>query len=158
VEEHLRQVDPTGGCREYGRSAPRQIISKTQNKLRIQNPSWEKYIGSEDKFGKIRGVGNPMWNNFHYCNLFQISTDFEIFKRFRVKASLTEMCSYRLIATLLVNPLELHFGGVLHGDTQCLYYHLADMHTQYPKIEEDIEFSKVLNIKQFPGKTRKLII
>jgi hypothetical protein len=68
------------------------------------------------------------------------------------------MCSYRLIATLLVNPLELHFGGVLHGDTQCLYYHLADMHTQYPKIEEDIEFSKVLNIKQFPGKTRKLII
>jgi hypothetical protein len=31
------------------------------------------------------------------------------------------------------------------------------MHTQYPKIEEDIEFPKVLNVKQFPGKTWKLI-
>jgi hypothetical protein len=26
------------------------------------------------------------------------------------------------------------------------------MHTQYLKIEEDIEFSKVVNVKQFPGK------
>jgi hypothetical protein len=68
------------------------------------------------------------------------------------------MCSYRLIATLPANPPELHFGqGVFHGDTQCLYYHLADMHTQYSKIGEDIKFSKVLNVKQFLGNTRKLI-
>jgi hypothetical protein len=26
------------------------------------------------------------------------------------------------------------------------------MHTQYPKIEDDIEFPKVLTIKQLPGK------
>jgi hypothetical protein len=42
-----------------------------------------------------------------------------MFKRFRVKASLTEMCSYRLIATLLTNPPELLFGQeVLHGELQ----------------------------------------
>jgi hypothetical protein len=35
---------------------------------------------------------------------------------------LTEMCSYRLIATLLANPPELHFEqGVLHGDLQCFH-------------------------------------
>jgi hypothetical protein len=27
-----------------------------------------------------------------------------------------------------------------------VHYHLADMHTQYPKIEEDIEFPKVLTL------------
>jgi hypothetical protein len=27
-------------------------------------------------------VGNLIWNTFHYCNFFQISTDFELFKRF----------------------------------------------------------------------------
>jgi hypothetical protein len=36
--------------------------------------------------------------------------DFEIFKRFRVKVGLTDLCSYRLIATPIANPGELHFG------------------------------------------------
>jgi hypothetical protein len=27
-------------------------------------------------------VGNPIWNTFHYCNFFQISTIFELIKRF----------------------------------------------------------------------------
>jgi hypothetical protein len=68
------------------------------------------------------------------------------------------MWPYSLIATHLANPPQLHLGQeVLHCDLQCLYYHLYDMQTQYPKIGEDIEFSKVLNVKQFPGKTRKLI-
>jgi hypothetical protein len=31
------------------------------------------------------------------------------------------------------------------------------MHTQYPKIEEDIKFPKVLNVKKFLGKTWKVI-
>jgi hypothetical protein len=67
--------------------------------------------------GKFVGVGNPIWNTLHYCNFFQISMDFEIFKRFRVKASLTEMCSYRLIATLLANPPNFLFvQEVHHGD------------------------------------------
>jgi hypothetical protein len=61
-------------------------------------------------------VGDPIWNTFYYCNIFQISTDFELFKRFRVKAELTELCSHSLIATPITNPPELHFGQVLHGD------------------------------------------
>jgi hypothetical protein len=31
---------------------------------------------------KFMEVLNPFWNTFHYCNFFQISMDFEIFKRF----------------------------------------------------------------------------
>jgi hypothetical protein len=46
---------------------------------------------------------------------------------------------------------------VLHGDLKGVHYHMADMHTQYPKIEEDIEFSKLLTVKQLPEKTWKLI-
>jgi hypothetical protein len=108
-----------------------------------------------DKFMEVR---NLIQNTFHYCNFFQIARDFELFQIFQVKTSLTEMWPYRLIAMLLANPPQLHFGQeVLHGDLQCLHYHLSDMQTQYPKIGEDVEFSKVLNVKQFPGKTRKLI-
>jgi hypothetical protein len=33
-----------------------------------------------------------------------------------------------------------------------LYFHPADMHTPSHKIQEDIEFPKVLTAKQVPGK------
>jgi hypothetical protein len=43
----------------------------------------------------------------------------------------------------------LHFGQeVLHCDVQGLDYELGDMHTLYPNIEEDMEFTKVLIVKQ----------
>jgi hypothetical protein len=61
-------------------------------------------------------VGNPIWNTFPYYIFFQIFTDFEIFKIFRVKAGLTDLCSYKLIATPIANPGELHFGEGVHGD------------------------------------------
>jgi hypothetical protein len=78
---------------------------------------------------KLVNVGNPIWNTFCYCNIFQISTDFELFKRFRVKHGSTELCSHRLIPTLITNPPELHFGQeVLRGDLQYLHYDLVDMH------------------------------
>jgi hypothetical protein len=54
-------------------------------------------------------MGNPIWSIFHYCNFFQISTDFELFENFQVKAGLIEMDSYMLIATPIANPTELHF-------------------------------------------------
>jgi hypothetical protein len=48
----------------------------------------------------------------------------------------------------IANPPELHFGQeVLYNDLKCLHYKLADMHTQCPKIEEENEFPKVLNVK-----------
>jgi hypothetical protein len=88
-------------------------------------------------------VRNPICNTFHYCNFFHISADFEIFKRFRVQAGLTDLCSYRLIVTLFANGPELHFGqGVIHGDLQGLHYHLIDMNKLFPNIQEVMEFQR----------------
>ena len=60
-----------------------------------------------------------------------------------------ESWSDRLVKTPVANPSKLHFGqGLLHGYLQRLYYGLGDRHTPYPNIEEDIEFTIVLIIKQ----------
>ncbi len=65
------------------------------------------------------------------------------------KTDLTELWLDRLLETLVANPSKLHFGqGLLHGDLQRLYYGLGDRHTPYPNIEEDMEFTKVLIVKQ----------
>jgi hypothetical protein len=65
------------------------------------------------------------------------------------KTDLIELWSDRLIETLVANPSMLHFGqGFLHGDLQRLYYGLDDMNIAYPNIEEDIEFTIVLIVKQ----------
>jgi hypothetical protein len=37
---------------------------------------------------------------------------------------------------------------VLHGYLQRLDYDLGDMHTPYPNFEKDMEFTKVLIVKQ----------
>jgi hypothetical protein len=67
-------------------------------------------------------VGNPIWNIFPYYIFFQISTDFEIFKSFQIKSSLTELCPLSLIACLIANRPGLPFGqGVHHGDLQDFY-------------------------------------
>jgi hypothetical protein len=61
-------------------------------------------------------VGNPIWNTFQYYNSFQILTDFELFQRFRVKSSLTELWSISLVATAIETSPELKCEqGVLHG-------------------------------------------
>jgi hypothetical protein len=62
---------------------------------------------------------------------------------------LNELWSERLIEILIANLSKLHFGQeVLHCDLQGLYYDLGDMNTPYPNIEEDMEFTKVLIVKQ----------
>jgi hypothetical protein len=61
------------------------------------------------------------------------------------------MCSYNMIVTPIANPGKVHFGqGVHHDNLQGLHYHQANMHTQYLKIEEDIENPKVLSAKKKP--------
>jgi hypothetical protein len=66
-----------------------------------------------------------------------------------MKTDLKELWSDRLPEILIINPSKFNFGQeVLHCDLQGLYYDLGDMHTPYPNIEEDIEFTKVLIIKQ----------
>jgi hypothetical protein len=55
----------------------------------------------------------------------------------------------RLLKILIANPSKLHFGQeVLHCDLQRLDYDRGDMHTAYPNIEEYIEFTKLLIVKQ----------
>jgi hypothetical protein len=82
-------------------------------------------------------IGNTIWNTFLYCNFFQISTDYELFKIFIVKAGLTGLCSYRLIASLTANPPELHFGQeVIHSNLQSLGYYLVDIYKLYPQIDD----------------------
>jgi hypothetical protein len=62
---------------------------------------------------------------------------------------LKELWSDRLFETLVANPSKLHFGqGLLYGDIQRLYYGLGDRHTPYLNIEEDMEFTIVLIVKQ----------
>jgi hypothetical protein len=86
-------------------------------------------------------VENPIWNTVCYCNFFQIFTDFEIFNRFQVKSSLTELWSIKLVPTAIANPPELNFGlGGLHGALKTLHYDLIDMHKLTPNIEEVISF------------------
>jgi hypothetical protein len=62
---------------------------------------------------------------------------------------LKELWSDRLIEIVISNAPELHFGqGLLHGDLQRLYHDLGDRNIPYPNIEEDMEFTKVLIVKQ----------
>jgi hypothetical protein len=61
--------------------------------------------------------------------------------------------SNRLIEILIANQSRLHFAQeVLHGDLQRLEYYLGDMHILAPKIKEDIEFQRGINVKLNPGK------
>jgi hypothetical protein len=57
-----------------------------------------------------------------------------------------------LIKIFIPNAPELHFQqGLLHFDFKGLDYDLSDFHTPYTNIEEDMEFTKVLIVKQKTG-------
>jgi hypothetical protein len=50
---------------------------------------------------------------------------------------------YTLITNLTVNPPELIFGQeVIHGDLQCLHYHLVHMQKLSSKIQEVMEYQR----------------
>ena len=69
--------------------------------------------------------------------------DFELFQRFRVKYSLTELWSISLVATAIDSSPELHFGqDVLHGVLWTLHYDHVDMHKVILTIEEVIALTK----------------
>jgi hypothetical protein len=86
--------------------------------------------------------------------LFALATSFKSsrilhFSKDSRKTDLIELWLDRLLETLVANPSKLHFGqGLLHGDLQRLYYGLGRRHTPCPNIEEDIEFTIVLIVKQ----------
>jgi hypothetical protein len=88
-----------------------------------------------------------------------LQTDFELFQRFWVKSSLTELWSLSLVATAIETSPELHCGqGVLHGALWTLQYDHVDMHKLTPKIEEVIAFTKWLSAKQISAKRAKFEI
>jgi hypothetical protein len=69
--------------------------------------------------------------------------EFELFKIFRVKAGLTQLCSHGLIAILIEILPELHFGQeVFDGDLQYLHYNLVDMHKLSPEIDKVMQFKR----------------
>jgi hypothetical protein len=69
---------------------------------------------------------------------------------------LNESWSDRLIAHLIANAPEFHFGQeVLHGDIQELFYDLGDMYTLTLKTKEYIEFQRGLIIKVLSWKIFK---
>jgi hypothetical protein len=50
---------------------PTSVFSRRKNRYEIRkNP------------GKFVVVRNSIWNTFHYCNFFQIFTNFKLFQRF----------------------------------------------------------------------------
>jgi hypothetical protein len=62
---------------------------------------------------------------------------------------LIESWSDRLLTPLIPNPSKLHFEQeVLPVDLQIFDYDLGNMNTPYPNIGEDMEFTKVLIVKQ----------
>jgi hypothetical protein len=66
-----------------------------------------------------------------------------------METGLKVLWSDMLREILIANRSKLHFGQeVLHCDLQGLNYDLSDVHTPYPNIEEDMEFTNVLIIKQ----------
>jgi hypothetical protein len=78
------------------------------------------------------------------------------FKRFQVKIGLTEMRSYKLIATPIANPGELHFEqGVHHYGLQSFIYNMVDMHNITPKIQEVMTSTMWLTDKQIQQKRAK---
>jgi hypothetical protein len=89
---------------------------KYQKNLKISSLTRKIRYKVRKNLGKLMEVGNPIWNTFQYCNFFQIFTDFELFQRFRVKSSLTELWSISLVATAIETSPELKCGqGVLHA-------------------------------------------
>jgi hypothetical protein len=61
--------------------------------------------------------------------------------------------SDRLLAHLIANAPELHFGQeVFHGDIPGLDYDLGDMNALTLKVKEDIEFQRGMIVKLNPRK------
>jgi hypothetical protein len=61
-------------------------------------------------------IEDVIWDNFCNYNFLRFSTNFELFQKFRVKNSLTELWSISLVATAIETSPELQcVQGVLHG-------------------------------------------
>jgi hypothetical protein len=93
-------------------------------------------------------VGNQNLSTFHVATYIKSPRILHYSKDSR-KTDLIELWSDRLLETLVANPSKLHFGkGLLHGDLQRLYYGLGHRNIPYLNIEEDMEFTIVLIVKQ----------
>jgi hypothetical protein len=96
-----------------------------------------------------------VWRDeIQFVTLFTLTTSFKSprilhYSKDSRKTDLIKLWSDRLLETIVANPSKLHFGqGLPHSDLQRLYYRLGVRHTPYPNIEEDIEFTIVLIVKQ----------
>jgi hypothetical protein len=86
-------------------------------------------------------------NNFHFWNISQNSTDFELHLKFLFKFEIQKSWVLRDILHTIANTSLYQTGqGVFKTRKEVFLFHPVDMHTPSPKIKVDIEFSKVLNV------------
>jgi hypothetical protein len=64
-------------------------IFQFQKTSKITFPHKKNRYKVRENLRKFMEVGNDIWNTFHNLHFFQIFTDFELIKRFRVKFRLT---------------------------------------------------------------------
>jgi hypothetical protein len=135
-------------------SAPRQVghaefIFQIKFKRRNLNSPRKNSYGVRKIPRKFVEEEDVIWNNFCNCNFFWFSKDFKLFARFQVKSSLTGFvlilpyCSTHCKSTR--DPFWTRSPPWWSTRSALTY-----MHTQYLKIEEDIEFPKMLSVKQKP--------
>jgi hypothetical protein len=65
-----------GRCREVGLGKAFNLNPKIDSRHGRKIYKWNKNLGN------IVEVENPICNTFYYCNVSQISMNFELFKRF----------------------------------------------------------------------------
>jgi hypothetical protein len=93
-------------------------------------------------------------NNFCYCHLVLLSTDFKLKFRFIFKFESIKGWTLRDIALTIINSPLLKFGQIVHHTyLQTLLFDLSDMHKPSLNIEEILKRTKCeyLPTAQFSG-------
>jgi hypothetical protein len=105
----------------------------------------------DQQSGNLHEVRNSNLEHISRWQLLLNLHGFWINQKILGKTDSTELWWDRLIATLIANAPELHFGEeVFDGNLQRLHYYLGNMHTLNLKIKEDIQ--RGMNVKLNFGK------
>jgi hypothetical protein len=114
----------------------------------------QTFLEKSGKFFKIPFSHDILEYNFTLTHLYSNIGSF--FTSGKNDCEIHSQCSWPLrdigpsnISTPLIQILE----RVFQTELSVLISHQVDMQTPSPKIEEDMQFPKVLPIKQFSGKT-----
>jgi hypothetical protein len=112
----------------------------------------QTFLEKHDKFSKIPSSHSIVEYEFTLTHLYSnIGSSFTSGKRYLVYFIPHKSWPLRYIApTITSTPLYQIGQGVFETRLGVLCFHPVDMHTPSLKIEEDIEFPKVITAKQMP--------